>query len=54
MITFGNIYLSEKEYATLKEMGYLWEFYPEVTGDYKKDVENKIIFEKSKKKGYIK
>ena len=29
--------LTEHEFNTLKEMGYLWEFFPEATGDYKRD-----------------
>lgn len=31
------VYLSLKEYITLKNMGFLWVFYPEATGNYKKD-----------------
>lgn len=26
--------LTEKEYNTLKDMGFLWEFYPEATGSW--------------------
>jgi hypothetical protein len=29
--------LTEHEFNTLKEMGYLWEFFPEATGNYKED-----------------
>ena len=29
--------LSEDEFNTLKEMGYLWEFFPEATRNYKED-----------------
>lgn len=29
--------LSRREYETLKRMGFLWEFYPEASGDYDAD-----------------
>jgi hypothetical protein len=29
--------LSHHEYETLKRMGFLWEFYPQATGDWMRD-----------------
>lgn len=29
--------LTEREFRTLKKMGFLWEFFPEATGNYKED-----------------
>lgn len=29
--------LTEQEFKALKKMGFLWEFFPEATGDYKRD-----------------
>lgn len=34
--------LSEKEYTTLKKMGFLYEFFPEATGDWKADCNSGI------------
>ena len=29
--------LTEQEFETLKKSGFLWEFFPEATGNYKED-----------------
>ncbi len=35
--------ISVEDYVQLKKMGFLWEFFPEASGDYKKDVEAGVI-----------
>lgn len=39
--------LSPVEHSTLKEMGVLWEFFPEATGIYSEDHKPELVYEKA-------